>query len=86
MHITVLGNEIKTNEESAMLLKEIGVFKGSEAGFELERAPTRLEGLIMLLRLMGLEDEALNSKFRHRYSPMSRNGEFHIRTTHTDMT
>ncbi len=45
-----------------MLLKEIGVFKGSEAGFELERAPTRLEGLIMLLRLMGLEDEALNSK------------------------
>lgn len=48
-----------TQQEYASMLKEIGVFKGTSAGFELERAPTRLEGLVMLIRLLGKEDEAL---------------------------
>jgi len=39
-------------------LSEIGVFKGTGTGFELEREPTRLEGLIMLIRLLGKEAEA----------------------------
>lgn len=40
-------------------LSQIGVFKGSDEGFDLERQPTRLEGLIMLIRLLGKEEEAL---------------------------
>lgn len=42
----------------AVKLSEIGVFKGTGNGFELDREPTRLEGLIMLIRLLGKEDEA----------------------------
>jgi hypothetical protein len=43
----------------AVKLSQIGVFKGTGAGFELEREPTRLEGLIMLIRLIGKEAEAM---------------------------
>lgn len=39
-------------------LSKIGVFKGTGSGFELEREPTRLEGLIMLIRLLGKEADA----------------------------
>ncbi len=42
----------------AVKLSEIGVFKGTGSGFELDREPTRLEGLIMLVRLLGKETEA----------------------------
>lgn len=40
-------------------LKEIGVFRGTDAGLELDREPTRLEGLIMLIRLLGKESDAI---------------------------
>ena len=46
-------------EEDAELLSELGIFKGSNLGFELERVPTRQEALIMLIRLLGEEDAAL---------------------------
>ena len=39
-------------------LSAIGVFRGTEAGFELDRAPTRSEAAIMLVRLYGAEEQA----------------------------
>lgn len=42
----------------AETLKELGLFMGTNTGFELERQPTRLEAVIMLIRLLGLESEA----------------------------
>ncbi len=45
--------------EFAEKLSSIGVFRGTDKGFELDRQPTRLEGLVMLLRLIGKEDEVL---------------------------
>ena len=54
--ITVFG---ASYEMYADKLSTIGVFKGTENGYELERQPTRLEGLIMLIRLLGKEAEAL---------------------------
>lgn len=39
-------------------LKSLGVFQGTDNGFELNREPTRLEGLVMLIRLLGKETEA----------------------------
>ena len=39
-------------------LAAIGVFRGTSDGFELDRAPTRSEAAIMLVRLLGAEDEA----------------------------
>ncbi len=48
-------NEIQ-HGTSAMNLYQLGVFAGSEKGFELEREPTRLEGLIIMLKLIGREE------------------------------
>jgi len=49
------NNEIP-DEEYAYRLKFIRVFQGTSDGFDLERAPSRLEGIIMLIRLLGEED------------------------------
>lgn len=48
------------NQEYAEKLSVINVFKGTGNGYELDREPTRLEGLIMLIRLLGKE-EAIES-------------------------
>ncbi len=46
-------------QQQADALKAIGLFQGSDKGYELERVPTRLEALIMLIRLSGKENDAL---------------------------
>lgn len=47
----------------ACALRELGLFRGTDspygAGFDLELTPTRIQGLIMFLRLLGEEGEAL---------------------------
>ena len=45
-------------EPVAQELSAIGMFKGTGASFELDRAPTRAEAAIMLVRLYGAEEEA----------------------------
>lgn len=50
------GNYLKEAEK----LKSIGVFQGSDLGLELDREATRIEGIVMLIRLLGKE-EAANS-------------------------
>ena len=49
-----------TYEDYANSLAPLGVFKGTGSGYELDRTPTRIEGLIMLIRLLGVEKEALS--------------------------
>ncbi len=39
-------------------LKDLGLFSGSDKGYELDRAPTRLEAGVMLVRLLGQEENA----------------------------
>ena len=51
-----------TYGDYANSLAPLGVFVGTGAGYELDRAPTRVEGLVMLIRLLGVEDEALLMK------------------------
>jgi len=46
----------------ASQLKDAGIIMGSNQGFELNRVPTRLEGLVVMIRLLGLEDEALKQE------------------------
>ncbi len=45
-------------QQSAEALCQIGVFRGTDTGFELERAPKRSEAAVMLVRLYGAEEEA----------------------------
>lgn len=46
------------NFEIADALKEMNLFRGSKIGYELSRGATRAEALVMLLRLLGEEDDA----------------------------
>ena len=54
-------------EEAADALNSLGLFSGSEAGYELERTPTRAEALVMLLRLTGQADAALAERCAHPF-------------------
>ena len=44
--------------QSADRLHELGLFQGTQNGYELDRAPTRAEAAAMLTRLLGKEAEA----------------------------
>ena len=56
-------------EELATDLKALGLFKGvSETNFDLNREPTRVEALVMLIRVLGKEAEALNSNYSHPFT------------------
>jgi hypothetical protein len=55
-------------ESLAVDLKELGLFKGvSDTDFALGRAPTRVEALVMLIRMQGQEEEALNGSWSHPF-------------------
>ena len=43
---------------AADALNALGLFQGTGQGYELDRAPTRAEALVMLIRLLGREAEA----------------------------
>ena len=49
-----------STQSSAEALSAIGVFRGTDTGFELDRAPKRSEAAVMLVRLYGAEEEALS--------------------------
>lgn len=50
---------VTTAYDAANALFDYGLFRGSDIGFELERRPTRVEALVMLLRILGKEESAL---------------------------
>ncbi|MDF2821455.1 MAG: uncharacterized protein K0R15_1896 [Clostridiales bacterium] len=58
INFTVLAEENGKYVTQAEQLKTLGVFQGSDKGLELNRQPQRLEGLVMLIRLLGKEAEA----------------------------
>ena len=45
-------------DHCADALKDLGLFQGTSKGYELDRAPTRTEAGVMLVRLLGKEEEA----------------------------
>jgi Tfp pilus assembly protein PilZ len=60
--------------DMALTLKDIGLFRGSNLGFELDREPTRLEALILFLRLIGEEQQALAYTGKHPFSDVPKWG------------
>jgi hypothetical protein len=53
---------------AAEALYELGLFRGTSAGFELDRTPTRQEAIVMLIRLLGEEDDALGGSWAHPFT------------------
>ena len=50
-------------EHYADQLNSLGLFQGTDAGYELDRAPTRSEATTMLVRLLGKEQQALQLEY-----------------------
>ena len=55
-------------ERQAQMLRELGLFRGTESGFELERAMTRAEAAVMLVRYLGAEKKVLDGSWKHPFS------------------
>jgi hypothetical protein len=65
--------DVTFEESLAMDLRNMGLFKGitttaDEIDFDLSRAPTRIEAVIMLIRLVGKETEALEGTWSHPFT------------------
>lgn len=58
---------LSTSEKSATALKALNLFQGTDKGFELERTPSRIEGIVTIIRLLGKEQEALSSTGTHPF-------------------
>lgn len=66
---TVEARDYTAAEKAATDLKSLGLFKGvSDTDFDLDRAPTRVEALVMLIRLLGQEKTALEGEFKHPFT------------------
>lgn len=55
------------NERLATDLKELGLFNGTDKGFELEKVPNRVQAAAMLVKLLGGETEAISKKYAHPF-------------------
>ena len=68
---TFLDIDVSVQSEQAMAddLKALGLFKGvSNTDYALDRAPTRIEAVVMLLRTLGRETEVLNAGYSHPFT------------------
>ncbi len=54
-------------QNTAEALKSLNLFRGSDKGFELDRAPTRMEAIIMLVRLLGKESAIYGDELGNPY-------------------
>lgn len=54
-------------ENEAVMLQDLGLFKGTNNGFELERQPNRAEAGVMLIRMLGKETVALAEDNDHPF-------------------
>ncbi|MDR2355742.1 MAG: hypothetical protein LBE16_06060 [Clostridiales Family XIII bacterium] len=68
----------KDFSDSADILRELGLFQGASGGYELERAPTRTEAAVMLVRLLGKEADALSSARAHPFKDTPKWADAHI--------
>jgi hypothetical protein len=68
--VNALPEGIKEAEvvKEAEVLKELGLFLGTDKGFELDRQATRAHGIVMLIRILGEEKEALSYTGKHPFT------------------
>lgn len=55
-------------EAQAQMLCDLGLFHGTEKGFELDKSLTRAEAAAMLTRLLGAEQAALSGEWTHPFT------------------
>ncbi len=65
---TINNNYHGDTEAQAQMLYDLGLFKGTDKGFALEKSMTRAEASVMLTRLLGAEKTALAGKWKHPFT------------------
>ncbi|MBR5155402.1 MAG: S-layer homology domain-containing protein [Clostridia bacterium] len=65
--ITFAAN-VKTSQEAADALNKLGLFQGTGNGYELEKSLTRAEAVTMIVRLLGEEETAMQTKLEHPFT------------------
>ena len=80
---TVYANKIPAvsmgqAEKEAQSLYRLGLFLGTNKGFALEEIPTRLQGVIMLVRMMGEEEAAKNCTYTHPFKDVPAWGDRYV--------
>jgi len=61
MQVSAFASQDTITDESAQTLNNLGIFKGTDQGYELDRDMTKVESLVMFIRLLGKEKEALET-------------------------
>ncbi len=70
--ITAESRDFADELAVAEQLKSLGLFKGvSDTDFALEREPSRVEALVMLIRLLGKESEATATSAEHPFTDVA---------------
>lgn len=59
--VLAVGASAASFTHTAEALHEMGLFQGTDAGYDLDRAPTRAEAAVMLTRMLGQEAAALSA-------------------------
>ena len=65
---TIDNNYPGDTEAQAQMLYDLGLFKGTDKGFALEKSMTRAEASAMLTRLLGAEKTALAGNWKHPFT------------------
>ena len=68
---TINNNYPVDTEAQALMLYDLGLFKGTDKGFALEKSMTRAEASVMLTRLLGAEKTALAGNWKHPFTDVS---------------
>lgn len=66
--VTAFAADPAAANDQAQALAALNLLRGTNNGFELERAPTRMEALILMIRLMGRESDAFMSSGEHPFT------------------
>jgi len=74
--VVVIAQDDFTPQAEA--LKELGLFLGTNSGFELDRAATRTEAAVMTVRLLGKEAEARKENFPHPFTDVPSWASFYV--------
>lgn len=61
--------------KEAAALEALGLWKGTGGGWDLKSVPSRMEGAVMIVRLMGKEAEALKKRYEHPFADVPQWGE-----------
>lgn len=65
---TINNNYPGDTEAQAQMLYDLGLFKGTDKGFALEKSMTRAQASVMLTRLLGAEKTALAGNWKHPFT------------------